>query len=233
MTVALVRSRQRTFGSYRPLTPLRSESFRRKGCEARGGVPTSVVGPFRSGTWSLTIEPTVWSSARSSKGRPTGSQRPHRPKARRTRPTTSSGRTKTSFVLPRRRERAEDAKPKSSNRPKNCWFMVGAGRREEGSRAESDKVQTSRYPTVAAPERRPAGTRSRVNAGNGSSRRRRRGDGMTTPRVLSTAAPNLRSTAWRHKKVTSLPDAIGFGAAGPASHLLLGRNSRDLGSPAQ
>ena len=38
-------------------------------------------------------------------------------------------------------------------------------------------------------------------------------------RVLSTAAPNLRSTAWRHKKVASLPGAIGFGAAGPASNL--------------
>jgi hypothetical protein len=38
---------------------------------------------------------------------------------------------------------------------------------------------------------------------------------MTTPRVLSTAAPNLRSTAWRHDKVTSLPDAIGSAPPGP------------------
>ena len=57
--------------------------------------------------------------------------------------------------------------------------------------------------------------------------------GMTTPRVLSKAAPNLRSTAWRHQKVASSPGAIGFGAAGPASHLFLGRNFCDLGSPAQ
>ena len=157
----------------------------------------------------MTIEPTVWSSARSSKGRPTGSQRPHRPKARRTRPTTSSGRTKTSFVLSRRRERAEDTKPKSSNRPKNCWFMVGAGRREEGSRAESDKVQTSRYPTVAAPERRPAGTRSRVNAGNGSGRKEEtRGwdddtssvvDGCADPPADGMAPRKSDVIAWRHR----------------------------------
>ena len=30
---------------------------------------------------------------------------------------------------------------------------------------------------------------------------------------------NLQSTAWRHKKVAPLPGAIGFGAAGSASHL--------------
>ena len=156
MTVALARSRQRTFGSYRPLTPLRSESFRRKGCEARGGVSTSVVGPSRSGTWSLTIEPTVWSSARSSKGRPTGSQRPYRPKARRTRPTTSSGRTKTSFVLPRRRERAEDAKPKSSNRPKNfgSWSARGAERKVQGlSPIKSRPLGTRRWPHLRGDQR--------------------------------------------------------------------------------
>ena len=46
-TVALARNRHELLVRYRTLTPLRSETFRRKGCEARGGVPTSVVGPSR------------------------------------------------------------------------------------------------------------------------------------------------------------------------------------------
>ena len=162
------------------------------------------------------------------------SQRPHRPKARMTRPTTSSGRTKTSFVLSQRRERAGRHQTQVLE-PSQELLVHGSARGTERKVQGLSliKSQPLGRPTVAAPERRPAGARTRVNAGNGSGRRRRRGDGMTTPRVLSTAAPNLRSTAWRHEKVTSWPGAIGFGAAGPASHLLLGRNSCDLGSPAQ
>ena len=146
MTVALARSRQRTLGSYRPLTPLRSESFRRKGCEARGGVSTLVVGPSRLGTLPLTIEPTVWSSARSSKGRPPeANDRIGRRLGGPDRPRVVEGRRPRSFS--HRDESARgDTKPKSSNRSKNSWFMVGAGHREEGSRAESDKVPTSRSP---------------------------------------------------------------------------------------
>ena len=156
MTVALARSRQRTLGSYRPLTPLRSESFRRKGCEARGGVPTSVVGPSRSGTWPLTIEPTVWSSARSSKGRPSGSQRPHRPKARRTRPTTSSGRTKTSFVLSQRRERAgiPNPSPRTDPRTVGSWSARGAERKVQGpSPIKSRPLGTRRWPHLRGDQR--------------------------------------------------------------------------------
>ena len=56
-------------------------------------------------------------------------------------------------IVNRDEDAGGDTEPKSSNRAKNCWFMAGAGHREEGSRAESDKVPTSRFSTVAAPER--------------------------------------------------------------------------------
>ena len=182
----------------------------------------------------MTIEPTGRSSARSLKGRLSGSQRPHRPKARMT--STDHEKWKDedlvrSLTETRARGETPNPSPRTDPRTLGSWSVRGTERKVQG--LSLIKSQPLGRPTVAAPEGRPAGTRTRVNAGNGSGRRRRRGDGMTTPRVLSTAAPNLRSTAWRHKKVTSWPDAIGFGAAGPASHLLLGRNSCDLGSPAQ
>ena len=47
-------------------------------------------------------------------------------------------------IVNRDEDAGGDTEPKSSNRAKNCWFMAGAGHREEGSRAESDKVPTSR-----------------------------------------------------------------------------------------
>ena len=149
-------------------------------------------------------------------------------------PTTISGKVECLVRSPtetRARGETPNPSPRTEPRTVGSWPARGTERKVQGlSLIKSRPLGCS---TVVAPERRPAGTRARVNAGNGSSRRRRRGDGMTTPRVLSTAAPNLRSTAWRHKKVASLPGAKGFGAAGPASHLLLGRYSCGLGSPAQ
>ena len=156
MTVALARSRQRTLGSYRPLTPLRSETFRRKGCEARGGVSTSVVGPSRLGTLPLTIEPTVWSSARSSKGRLSGANDRIGRRLGGFRPTTSSGRTKTSFVLSQRRERAgiPNPSPRTDPRTVGSWSARGAERKVQGpSPIKSRPLGTRRWPHLRGDQR--------------------------------------------------------------------------------
>ena len=171
----------------------------------------------------MTIEPTVRSSARSSKGRLFECQRSL------TRMTSTVKVEGLRRGIVNRDESAwGDTKPKSSNRAKTAWLMARRGAPRGGL-----KPRPLGCSTVPAPERDQRCSDSSGTRGTGGRRRRRCGDGMTTPRVLSTAAPNLRSTAWRHKKVTSLPGAIGFGAAGPASHLLLGRYSCGLWSPAQ
>ena len=157
MTVAFARRRQRTLGSG-PETGTNcwfgtarshhgdSESPRRRGCEARGN--PKVWGTLSLGTWLLAIEPTVRSSARSSKGRLSECQRSL---TRMTSTVKVEGLIRE--IVNRDEDAGGDTEPKSSNRAKNCWFMAGAGHREEGSRAESDKVPTSRFSTVAAPER--------------------------------------------------------------------------------
>ena len=161
MTVAFARRRQRTLGSG-PETGTNcwfgtarshhgdSESPRRRGCEARGN--PKVWGTLSLGTWLLAIEPTGGSpgpsSARSSKGRLSEC---HRSLTRMTSTVKVEGLIRE--IVNRDEDAGGDTEPKSSNRAKNFWFMAGAGHREEGSRAESDKVPTSRFSTVAAPER--------------------------------------------------------------------------------
>ena len=87
----------------------------------------------------MAIEPTVRSSARSSKGRLSECQRSL---TRMTSTVKVEGLIRE--IVNRDEDAGGDTEPKSSNRAKNCWFMAGAGHREEGSRAESDKAPTSR-----------------------------------------------------------------------------------------
>jgi len=150
----------------------------------------------------LTIEPTVRSSARSSKGRLFECQR------------SLTRMTSTVKVEGLRREivnRDEsawgDTKPKSSNRAKTAWLMARRGAPRGGF-----KPRPLGCSTVPAPERDQRCSDTSGTRGTGGRRRRRCGDGMTTPRVLSTAAPNLRRPsvdgmasresgviAWRHR----------------------------------
>ena len=154
--VALARSRHELLVRYRPLTPLRSESFRRKGCEARGGVPTSVVGPSRSGTWPLTIEPTVWSSARSSKGRPTeANDRIGRRLGGPDRPRVVEGRRPRSFSHgDESARRMPNPSPRTDPRTFGSWLARGAERKVQGlSPIKSRPLGTRRWPHLRGDQR--------------------------------------------------------------------------------
>ena len=163
MTMALARRRQRTVGSG-PETGTNywfgtarshhgdSESPRRRGCEARGN--PKVWGTLSLGTWLLAIEPTVRSSARSSKGRLSECQRSL------TRMTSTVKAEGLRREIVNRDESARgDTKPKSSNRAKTAWLMARRGAREEGSSPDLSVARRCPHP------RETSGARTRVVRG--------------------------------------------------------------------
>ena len=107
------------------------------------------------------------------------------------------------------RARGETPNPSPRTDPRTARFMAGAVHRKEGSRAESDKVPTSRLLDGGRTRERPAGAQARVNAGNGSGRMEEtRGwdddtssvvDGCAKPSVDGMAPRESDAIARRHR----------------------------------
>ena len=87
--------------------------------------------------------------------------------------------------------------------------MVGAGHREEGSRAESDKVPTSRLLDGGRTGEETSGNSGTSERGEREWPKEGRGDGMTTPpsvvdgcaepSVDGMASRESDAIAWRHR----------------------------------